>query len=217
MKGYDEETMEIFTDTYEFLRTNRDWIFGGIGVSLIGALFTLLNPFSKGKEASNTNTNTNTATINNNIVLGQGTQITKDNAQVCAHTIEQRKKLTKILFIDDDTSFKVVSILKKAGWTSTKIRKDVRGPDDKDVLEADICFVDVLGVAKALFEKDQGLGLVGAIKDRHPAKKVVVYSSQEEGEVFNELWDKADAKLRKNAEPYQFENLLENFSAQIYC
>jgi hypothetical protein len=210
--------METIADAFEYVRTNKEWIFGGIGATLLGVLLKILNPFKKENGANtNTNTNTNSNTTNNTFIIGDGAVTEKNASKTCAHTIEERKKLTKILFIDDDTSFKVVSILKKAGWVNTKIKKDAQGPDDKDILDADVCFIDIIGVGKNLYEKDQGLGLVGAIKDRHPEKKVVVYSSQEEGDVFNELWDKADAKLRKNAEPYQFENLLDNFSAQIYC
>ena len=85
------------------------------------------------------------------------------------------------------------------------------------MVKADICFVDINGVAKDLFPAHEGLGLVGAIRDRHPKKKVVVYSSQHQRDAFDSLWDKASARLSKNADPYEFENLIENYSEEIYC
>jgi len=141
----------------------------------------------------------------------------QSSKKVCSHTPEQRKALTSILFIDDKTDFKVVSILKRSGWKNTKIVKGVSGVDDKNIVNANICFVDINGVAAELFPEDQGLGLVAAIKDRHPEKKIVVYSSQREGDRFNELWDRADSKLPKDATPYEFENLVERFSEELYC
>ncbi len=206
----------------EFITENREWLFGGLGTSIfIWWLNSRFSPFKKTQtevEASSENLSAgivinNNNNVNNNINTENNS---KSSKKVCKHTSEERKLLTKILFIDDET-FKVVSILKKSGWVNTKIKKKVTGPDDRDIVDADICFVDIYGVATELYKNDQGLGLVGAIKDRHPKKKVVVYSSQEKGDVFNELWSKADARLSKNAEPYQFENLLENLSESIYC
>ena len=144
-------------------------------------------------------------------------QLITQQQKVCAHTPEQRKQLTKILFIDDQTDFKVVNILKKSGWKNTKIIKNVSSVDDRNILEADICFVDINGVAEKLFPKTQGLGLVGAIRERHPDKRVVVYSSQSKRDVFDPLWDTAHGKLAKNATPYEFENYVEIFSAEKYC
>jgi len=187
----------------EYIMNNKTWIFSGIGISVLSFFFDIPKYFFPKKETSVTNI------INNNLQHPHTKHTTPKRT-------EERKRLTRILFIDDDTSFKVVKILKKSGWVNTKIIKDVTSVDDKPVQDADICFIDIQGVAKNLFKKDQGLGLVGAIVDRYPHKRVVVYSAQTQGNRFNQLLEKAHARLPKNANPYEFQNLVDNLSKEIY-
>ena len=99
--------------------------------------------------------------ITNNINSGQ-----QDTSSTTSQngSDENLKATTKILFIDDNhTEYKIVSILKKAGWTKTKSVKDVTDLDSIVVTESDIIFVDINGVGLELFE-DQGLGLASALK-----------------------------------------------------
>lgn len=206
--------MGLFQTALDWVIVNKEWLFGGIGIYLIlwpfGFLKIILGFFNKNLPSIFKST-TIVNSFNN---LSPSTSTTSN---ICKYTPEQRKLLTQILFIDDEASFKVINILKKAGWINTKLVKKVSGPDDDNILKADICFVDINGVAKELFPIHEGLGLVGAIKDRHSSKKVIVYSSQHQRDAFNYLWGKADARLSKNADPYEFENLIENFSEEIYC
>lgn len=124
---------------------------------------------------------------------------------------DRQKPLTRILFIDDKhTEYKMVSILKKAGWPNTKSIKDVTDLDDAKVLEADIIFVDINGVGITLFE-DQGLGLASALKRRYPNKKIVLYSAENTGDRFHRALREVDDCLPKDAEPYQFINLIDSF------
>ena len=54
------------------------------------------------------------------------------------------KATIKILFVDDNhTEYKMVSILKKAGWTKTKSVKDITDLDAQVVTDSDIIFVDI--------------------------------------------------------------------------
>lgn len=209
--------MDLLANIWNWLANNKEWVFGGIGIPVLLFFLERSTGLFRGvwhslrgkikeyflKEAASE--------------VSSPTKEQDLQEKVCAHTPEQRKALTSILFIDDKTDFKVVSILKRNGWKKTKIVKGVSGVDDKNILAADICFVDINGVAVDLFPNDQGLGLVAAIRERHPKKKIVVYSSQREGDRFNELWDSADTKLPKDATPYEFENLVERLSEQIYC
>jgi hypothetical protein len=128
---------------------------------------------------------------------------------------EKRKRLTNILFVDDKKMFNVVSILKTSGWKNTKIKADLKSLDENDLAEANICFIDVQGVGRLLRFKDEGLGLALAIKRKYPLKKVVIYSAQSEGDRFHEALQAADALLRKDADPYEFQNLVEEFSKEI--
>lgn len=131
-------------------------------------------------------------------------------------SLDTRKMITQILFIDDDTKFKVVSILKTAGWVNTKTVKDISNYDDPVVNSAEIIFVDIQGVGKLLQTRDEGLGLALHLKKKYPDKKVIIYSAETQGDRFHEALRKADGFLPKNAEPYEFQQLVEQFSSEIH-
>ncbi|WP_310595491.1 response regulator [Flavobacterium sp.] len=146
--------------------------------------------------------NTNTV----NVIVG------KEKEPSNSDTEEKQKALTRLLFIDDNyTEFKIISILKKAGWINTKAIKDVTDLDDSKVIEADIIFVDINGVGTTLF-KDQGLGLASALKQKFPSKKIVLYSAETTGDRFHKALKEVDSCLPKNAEPFQFINLIESYN-----
>jgi len=108
--------------------------------------------------------------------------------------------LEAILFVDDDPRFKVVSILKRSGWVNTKLIKDIENVDAPNLHEADILFVDIQGVGKALHCKDEGLGLALTLRKKYSMKKIVIYSAESKGDRFHEGLRRADAFLYKNAE-----------------
>lgn len=119
-------------------------------------------------------------------------------------------KLTKrILFIDDE-KFLLVGILKQAGWVNTKWIKDVVDLDNNDVKASDIIFIDIFGVGKTLYPKDQGLGLAVALKTKYSQKAIVVYSA--ESQRVHKAYSIVDACLPKDADPYEFIELINDFS-----
>jgi ActR/RegA family two-component response regulator len=138
------------------------------------------------------------------------------NAQIDADVDENdflaEKARTRILFVDDDTEFPIIKILKGAGWENTRVVKDVQNLDDQKVRVADIPFVDVRGVGTRLFPNDEGLGLVLSLKKKYPQKRVVIYSANPEGDMTHEALRVADSFLPKNADPYEFINLIETFA-----
>jgi hypothetical protein len=184
----------------EWITLNYQWLFGGLGATAFGLVITYF--FLNGEKNK---VNKNSVNINNNI-----NQSTILNSEL---TIEEsHKSLTRILFIDDNhKEYKMVSILKKYGWTNTKSVKDITDLDDPIVLESDIIFVDINGVGTTLFQ-DQGLGLASALKKKYPNKKIIIYSSEIKGDRFHRALREVDDCLYKDAEPYQFINLIENFS-----
>lgn len=187
--------MEILTENYE-------WVFSGIGVAIL--IFTL-NRFFNNKNSNSTNSNE--VNIVNNLNLKDDTQ------SETSLEANNNKKNTSILFIDDKhLEFRMVSILKKAGWSNTKSVRDVTDLDDNKVIEANIIFVDINGVGKTLFE-DEGLGLASALKKRYTNKSVVIYSAETSGDRFHKALREVDDCLPKNAEPYQFINLVENLAS----
>ncbi|AIG29683.1 response regulatory protein [Flavobacterium psychrophilum] len=198
--------MEIITNNYE-------WIFSGVGVLIIGYIITFFLPNKNQKQdipiinTPNSNTNTNSFVVNN--IMGNTNQIDKSSTE---NTDDRLKGKTKILFIDDNhTEYKMVSILKKSGWINTKSVKDVIDLDDPKVNEADIIFVDINGVGTTMFQ-DQGLGLASALKKKYESKKIILYSAEITGDRFHRALREVDGCLSKNAEPYQFINLIEEFA-----
>ncbi len=122
--------------------------------------------------------------------------------------VAELKRTTHILFIDDDRGFKIVTILKKMGWDNTKLVTDITSLEQPALLGADVVFVDIQGVGRAMQYSDEGLGLASALKRRHPRKKVVIYSAEEKGARFHEALRLADYSLPKTAEPIQFEDTI---------
>ena len=190
----------------EYIMNNYEWIFSGSGVAVIGWIIIAFTK-SKNKKTNKTNqTNNNLITINN------GNTSHSESAQPSKSKDIQRKEDYRILFIDDNhTDFRMVSILKKAGWTNTKAIKDLTDLDDKKAREASIIFVDINGVGTQMFE-DQGLGLAAALKDRYPKKTIILYSAEPTGDRFDKKLKKVDDSLPKNAEPYEFISLIEQYS-----
>ncbi|MFS1489705.1 hypothetical protein BCT96_001075 [Vibrio splendidus] len=158
----------------------------------------------------------------NPIVEGSIDQATSDKSELKSEvkfpsgtTVKDEdyfKKNTTILIIDDEVQFKLPKIFRDSGWINTKLVPDVNAVNASDIVDADILFVDVQGVGKELGFKDEGLGLVAAIKTRYPNKKVIIYSVIAEGNRFHEAFNLCDGCLSKDADPYQFECLVEKFT-----
>lgn len=192
----------------EFIKDNYEWLFSGFGVTVILAIWGLIWKKKKTEEANVTN-NANVV-INNNV--GQTASLTNSTINGNHADNNRLKDTLRILFVDDEhTKFKMVSILKKAGWRNTKSIKDITDLDDPKAVEADFIFVDINGVGTTLFE-DQGLGLASALKKKYPDKIVIIYSDESTGDRFHKALREVDDCLPKNAEPYQFINLLESLS-----
>ena len=148
---------------------------------------------------------------NNHIETDEIKNLPKTDASTTLAT-DRPKSAVSILFIDDDTKFKVVNILKTNGWTNTKIVKDVISFEQPDVASADIFFVDIQGVGKALQFKDEGLGLVVALKKHYPLKKIVIYSAENGLNAFHNAFKCADDRISKDADPYEFLQVVEQLS-----
>lgn len=188
---------------------NKQWLFSGIGVAIITAVGWLLR---KRFQAAPVENGPATVTNQNTVIIGS---VQESHAGKKSTPAASQKATTHILFIDDDQKFKVVDILKKSGWTYTRRTSDVGSIDDPMIQQAHILFVDVQGVGRRLQFKDEGLGLAKAIKDKYPAKKVVIYSAQTQGERFHDALRKADDFLAKNADPYEFQQLTERLAAEV--
>lgn len=204
---------------FNLIINNREWLFSGIGLFIITIIFNRMKP-KEGHQMKEEKFNavvspTMSTTISPVITITSN----NDNKAKDINSLndksnddfdlEKAKRNTKILFIDDDTKFKVISILRKSGWIHTKIIKDISNLDSTEVKETDIFFVDIQGVGVKLNFQDEGLGLADALKTKYPEKKVVIYSAENRGKIFHDALKKADDSLQKNAEPFQFQTTIE--------
>lgn len=217
MKGI---LLQILAESSNFWTVNWYYLVA-LTISIIGIIIAYKNykkkPQDK-KEPENFNNNnfnnssnlTNTTNVPITITNNISSSDTAQNTVSSSKCDENMKATTRILFVDDNhTEYRNVSILKKAGWTKTKSVKDITDLDSSVVTEADIIFVDINGVGLELFE-DQGLGLASALKKKYPKKKIVIYSAETTGDRFHKALREVDHCLPKNADAYQFMNLIEN-------
>jgi len=191
----------------DFISNNYQWLFSGAGIALILFFVNYLLKKEKSKH-KNLNKNKNKIVINN-ILNSDKNKPEETKEQAINRKI---KEGTRILFVDDEhAKFKMVSILKKAGWKNTNSIKDITDLDDSRAKESDFIFVDINGVGTTLF-KDQGLGLASALKKKYPEKIIIIYSDETTGDRFHKALREVDDCLPKNAEPYQFINLIESLA-----
>lgn len=215
------DTTNTFFDTSNFWILNWYYIVA-ILVAITGIIIALKNYRKKSTtNGDNVSPSSNALSVSNPIITitntingisNNGDHKTDEKTSI--HD-EKLKATTQILFVDDNhTDYKMVSILKKAGWTKTKSVKDITDLDAQILIDSDIIFVDINGVGLTLF-KDQGLGLASALKVKYPLKKIVIYSAETSGDRFHKALRQVDDCLPKNAEPYQFINLVETLSRTL--
>ncbi|PKR80950.1 hypothetical protein CW751_07225 [Brumimicrobium salinarum] len=132
-------------------------------------------------------------------------------------TLDEIKNICKIVFIDD-RAFPIIDILKNSNWKNVTRLRDVASLSQTEIVEGHILFVDIQGVGKKLKLEDEGLGLIVALKKKYPHKRVIAYSSEDEGQVqaFHEGINVADSRLSKNAATYQFEFLVEKYAKEAF-
>lgn len=133
--------------------------------------------------------------------------------------INEIKRGCRILFIDDQ-KFDIVERLKnQEGWRNTTRIKDLESISQTELTDAHIILIDVQGVGRKMQCPDEGLGLIVAIKQKYPQKKVIMYSGESQGkiETFHEAWNLADYKLKKTSTQYEFNNIIEKLAKETFC
>lgn len=207
------------------------WAFGGIGASYLfyvlalkksetgnDALLKSNNVSGDGSginevvDGSNNSQATVSVDIYNSDAVKSSSGEAEDTCGQSESSLERKKNNTRILIIDDETTFKLVKILKKSGWMHTKLIKDVDNLDQVDVYQADIVFVDIQGVGIELGFSEQGLGLASALKKKYPEKKIIIYSAEQTGDRFHKTLREVDGSLPKDADPYQFQSIVEQYA-----
>ena len=118
--------------------------------------------------------------------------------------INYYKETAKILFIDDLDLKNKIGNLVNAGWKNVSQITEADNIDAKEILEANVIFVDYKGVGKKL--KEKGLAVAGAIKNRYANNKwVILYSAHPLPIPVGGFDKKANTSLAKNSDIYELE------------
>lgn len=230
MDLYDEKITRYYIKNYNeieqtmnWIIDNKDWLFSGIGVTIAIAIlryfYTKTDDNNESKlSQSQINNKTPNVTVNvaqPSIVSNTLNKETKKG--MTAFTIDGIRAQTNILFIDDDKEFKIVKILKRAGWKNTCFfsNADVKDINAEKIRNAHIIFVDIKGVGKTMYN-DEGLGLVVDLKKKYPQKKIVIYSAISEHSLFHDAIKLADNQIPKNSQPAVFVSLIETLAEDIW-
>ena len=129
--------------------------------------------------------------------------------------VDQIKSELKVIFVDDK-KFNVVDLLKKNGWKQVSYRRDIMDLDAVEVREAHVFFLDINGVGVAMGFHNQGMGLCGALKRKYgESKRVVLYSGETSGDIFDNDARMADDTLKKDSDLYQFTALMEQYGKEL--
>lgn len=190
----------------DYILDHKDWIFSGIGVFALSLMFAGIKFFAKPRETKNDSA----VPINQSVYINLNE---KNRKTLPDNRLKDRAYVmatARILFIDDQTDFPVVKVIQKAGWKNVLIKKDIVNFSTAEMASIDVFFVDIQGVGKALAFSDEGLGLAKALKTHFgKEKKVIIYSAEPRGETFHDAWSVVDGRLRKDAQPYEYLQLLD--------
>jgi hypothetical protein len=128
-------------------------------------------------------------------------------------SLSEIKDITRILVIDDREPM-LVEDLTKEGWRVNYI-PDLPSYDSTYLIDSHIICLDIMNVGKDL-RCESGLGLVKGIKGKHPEKRILLYSSIQNHNIFDESIDLVDKRLYKDGQPYQFIKTVEDLAYEVF-
>lgn len=158
------------------------------------------------------NTAFSVGTMTNNFYAPQNSGKDDDESEI---PVDQIKNELKVIFVDDKR-FNVVDLLKKNGWKQVSYKRDITDIDAIEVRQAHVFFLDINGVGVAMGFHNQGMGLCGALKRKYGDKKrVVLYSGETPGDIFDSDAKMADDTMKKDSDLYQFTALMEQYGKEL--
>ena len=136
---------------------------------------------------------------------------TLKNSAVTPLNEKQLKQLIKILIIDDNKPEEIIDYVKEAGWKA-KYLGDLDNLINTQLVQAHIIFIDIMGPGK-LLRLANGQELAVAIKKKYPEKKIIIYSTVSEQNIFHESIDIVDKRIRRQGTPIPFVSAIEEMAA----
>jgi hypothetical protein len=130
-------------------------------------------------------------------------------------SIEEIKKITQVLFVDDEDFSKKITVIRDAGWNVNQI-KDISNFNSEEIKNADIIFMDYVGVGKTLTPTEGGIGLVKSLKKRYPEKFIIFYSGYAGFIPGHEIHSIADAWIDKHSDSFVYIDQIEAAALKIH-
>jgi hypothetical protein len=129
-------------------------------------------------------------------------------------SLPELKDKTRIVMIDDEETG-LVDSLKGEGW-HIKYMADLDKYNNTDLKDAHIVCVDIKGVGVLLNIKEEGLGLVRNIKEKYPEKRIILCSSVNTHDIFDDAIDLVDKKVYKDGQTHPFDSAIEELSYKLF-
>lgn len=129
-------------------------------------------------------------------------------------TIEELKQLTRILFVDDTDQSDLIAYLKSEGWDAEHIF-DIEQISARNVQNANLLFIDVMGVGAKLKLKD-GQDLIKLLKETYPSKKIVMYSTNQLQDFSHPGFEMADKRIVKRGSYDVFISTIMEMSKKMF-
>lgn len=127
--------------------------------------------------------------------------------------IDELRRRSKILIIDDDPNSFPSSILRSEGYSIEHWDK-IESMDRLEKGEFDIIFLDIGGIAAGWVaegnEQEDGLGILQHLKDYNPAQIVVAFSGQTFDLGKNKFWQMADDALSKPTDAIKCKEVIDH-------
>ncbi len=123
------------------------------------------------------------------------------------------KQIARILVIDDRRP-QLVADLENEGW-HVRYLPDLDKYENTELLDSHIICLDIVGIGQHLRCGD-GMGLVQGIKEKYPQKRILLYSSVREHNIFDSAIDSVDCRVFKDGQPYQFIKAVEQLGFQAF-
>jgi len=122
--------------------------------------------------------------------------------------LEELRKRTRILVVDDDKNSFPLEIMKKEGYAIDYWPK-IENLGTLERGDYDIIILDIGGVAKE-YTPDDGLGILEHLKEVNPSQIVVAFSGQSFDLSKNRFWRLADDSLSKPVNATKCKRMIDN-------
>ena len=129
-------------------------------------------------------------------------------------SVEELRKRTQILFVDDEPLDSILESIRLSGWNVRQVQ-EIQSIYADEVKNSDIIFVDYKNVGKTLTPSEEGIGLLKYLRQKYPNKYLIFFSGYAGFVPGHEVHGIADGWIQKNADPYIYVERIESAAKKI--